>query len=214
MIECEHCGEEIESEEAYHEHLRLRHDEMPDTETDGTSWLDREQLLYFGAPIVAVALILVAGAGFVVLGGGSEAPGSADESEFCPEAETQPHDLGSVHFHGTISVSVHGSEHDLARFKYFLEDEYWHLEDPNDEGEYPTWHAHSKNVTLQYGLNSLSGFCAPNSSAVKINGTWYYDDDPGTTVRYLVNGKEVDPRTYVFEAGDEIRVVAESGKND
>lgn len=207
MNECEHCGEAFESEEACREHVQLRHDEIPDAGTDGTSWPGGDRRLYLGAPVAAVALIVVIGAGFALLGGGG-ASGTTHQAASCPEAETQPRDVGSVHYHGTTSVIVNGNEHELAKLKYYLEDEAWHVENANSAGDNVTWHTHAKNVTLQYALNSLDGFCAPNASAVQVNGTWYYGDDPSVTVRYLVNGQEVDPRAYTFEAGDEILVVA------
>lgn len=206
MVECERCGEEFESEDAYREHLQLRHGETVD---EGAS-SGREKLLYLGIPIVALGVILAVGAGFVFLDGGAGDTPTPGADSNCPDAETEPHDVGGVHYHGKMSVVVDGEEHDLARMEYFLVDEAWHLEDAPSEGENITWHNHAREVTLQYALNTLPGFCAPNASAVQVADAWYHDDDPGTTVRYLVNGEEVDPRAYTFEIEDDIRVVVET----
>lgn len=203
MPECRHCGETFEDEASLATHLAERHE-------GSLSRLDRRRAEAAGAAdggdgdastsgrvlrvAVPVALgVVVAGFLYVLL-----APGG-------PPAETgaasQPTDLYAVHYHGTMEVSVLGDRVDFSRDRYQLRADAFHFE--RNRGE--RWHVHARGVTLEWALESLGMDATADS--VTVDGSTYRDGDPGHDVRILVNGEPVDPRSYVLEQGDTVRVL-------
>ena len=105
------------------------------------------------------------------------------------------------HVHGDMTVTVDGDEVDFSQSRYQSNDRYFHFE--GGVGEY--WHSHSANLTLEYALDSLRGVNY-TADSLTINGTTYDESDPGTTVRYRVNGEPVTPGEYYLKDGDDITV--------
>jgi len=196
MDECDHCGASFDEEDAYLRHLRDEHaDDLSRIEQRRLDDLDDGD---GGIPTVAVVGIavvgvLIAGALAYVLLAGGGGP-SAD-------AEITPHDLRSVHYHGTMNVTVDGQTLDFSREQYQLQDDFFHYEG----GDGSRWHVHGQDVTLEYGLATLG--IETNGSAVTFDGTTYHDGDAGTNVTVTVNGESVEPEQYVLQEGDRVRVI-------
>lgn len=197
MAECDHCGRSFDDEEAYLRHLRDEHagdlsrieqrrvDDL-EADSEGVS-----TAAIYGATIVG---ILLAGAvAYVFFIGGGSADG---------DVKVEPHSSGSVHYHGTMNVTIEGQTLDFSRDRYQMQDrQYFHYE----AGDGSQWHVHGQDVTLEYALHTLDIQVTANS--VRFEGTTYSDDDEGTTVAFEVNGEPVNPRDYVLQEGDEVRVV-------
>ncbi len=196
MDECDHCGASFDEEDAYLRHLRDEHpDELTRIERRRVDDLDDGDggiptMAVVGAGVVGV---LIAGAlAYVLLAGGSGP--SAD-------AEITPHDLRSVHYHGTMNVTIDGQTLDFSQDQYQLQDDYFHYEG----GDGSRWHVHGQDVSLEYGLATLG--IEVTEDSVTFDGTTYEDGDDGTNVTITVNGESVDPAQYVLQRGDQVRVI-------
>lgn len=196
--ECDYCDRRFEDEEAYLRHLRDEHgDELGPIERRRVVALetrtDRSVAVYAGVVGVVIALGLFAYLLFSAGGGG----GTADDGD-----ETTPHDLWSVHYHGTITVEIGGERLDFSRDRFQMRADAFHFENGNGD----RWHGHAKDVTLSYAMETLGIDVTEDS--VTYDGTAYRDGE-GATVVVEVNGDSVTPEEYVLREGDEIRIVAE-----
>lgn len=198
MPDCDYCGSAFDEEEAYLRHLREEHaadlgpieQRRVESLDDGDGGVPRTAV--YASAVVGV---LIAGVlGYVLLGGlGS---GNADV-----DASITPNDVWSVHYHGTMNVTIDGRTLDFSRDTYQLRTDAFHYEQ-NDGSQ---WHVHAKNVSLEFALKSLD--VDPTADSITFEGTTYRDDDPGTNVSITVNGEPVDPRTYVLQPDDRVTVV-------
>ena len=112
-----------------------------------------------------------------------------------------------LHVHGSMEFVVDGDALDFSREKWQAAGHNSHF---HFEGGHATpWHAHSWSVTLAYGLSTLEGIDVTDESLTYENTTYAYDD-PETTVRFTVNGEEVDPTDYFLKDGDSVEVVVET----
>ena len=201
MPECKYCEASFEDEDAYLTHLETEHsDELGpidrrriDAETDagGTDWP-------IGLVVLGSTLVLIVGIIGIFMfspsGGGSSPPF---------QAEQQPSGLGSVHYHGTMEMVVHGQEVDFSREQYQMQADAFHFEG----GVGTHWHVHAQSVTLEYAMATLG--ITVTDSTVTYRGTTYRDAAPNTTVSITVNDEPVAPSEYVFQQGHGVRIVIE-----
>jgi sulfur carrier protein ThiS len=150
------------------------------------------------APIAlgALGLIVVAVVAYVVFfagSGGGEAGVAGQE----------PSNLGSVHYHGPMTMTVDGDRVDFSRSQYQLQNDAFHFEGGNGE----RWHGHAQGVTLEYATSTLG--IDVTESTVAFQGTTYRNSDSGTSVAVEVNGESVTPSEYVLQEGDRIRIAVE-----
>ncbi len=196
MPDCGYCEASFEAEAAYLEHLR-------ETHADELGPIDRRRVapdpsgglptgpLALGAVLLASVVVV----GYVIaLAGSGGAGGGAG-----------PHDVGSVHFHGTMEMVVDGHRVDFSQSRYQLQADAFHFE-ANDGLR---WHVHARGVTLAWAMDSLG--IGVTADAVAFEGATYDDADPATTVRVTVDGEPVTPERYVLREGDAVRIVVEVG---
>lgn len=195
MPDCDRCGESFADERARLQHVRDVHpDDFGSIErrrleqlADGDGSTNRRYV------IAAVGVVVLVGvAAFLAFSGGDSNPPT-------------PHAYGSVHYHGGIQVVIDGTELDFSRPEFQLQSDHFHFESGNGD----RWHVHSKGVTLAYAMNTLG--IEVTADSLTYQGTTYRDDEAGTRVRVRVNGESVDPRTYVLQPDDQIRIVVETG---
>lgn len=193
MPDCGYCDASFVDEAAYLEHLETAHEgELGPIDRRRVGTEDTG-----GLPTgpIALGLVLLAAAavvGYVVFlpgGGGSGAGG--------------PHDLGAVHYHGTMTVAIDGDRVDFSRTEYQLQADPFHFE----AGDGERWHVHARNVTLSWAMDSLG--IGVTAETVTVDGTTYDDADPGTDVTVAVDGEPVQPASYVLQEGDTVRIVVE-----
>ncbi len=201
MPECRYCGETFDSEDAHLTHL-------DETHADELSRIDQRRIeqqaadgatsrpLIYGA-IVAVLVIAVAGYLVFGTGGGESQPDEAQPSLTTPRA------VGSVHYHGTINMTIDGEQVDFTQSKYKQprENPAFHFEGMND----PRWHVHAQDVTVFYAMSTLDIKVIPGE--VVFDGVVYREQDPGIKIRIAVNGESVDPREHVLTDGDHVKIV-------
>jgi sulfur carrier protein ThiS len=201
MPECSYCDAEFADEAAYREHLR-------DAHADDLDRIDRKRAGLDGSdedgPPLALYAVLVGGVLLALVGvylvAGGSSPGSNGS------AAAAPHDLGSVHYHGTIQVTIDGQSLDFSRDRYQKLDRHFHFE--SNEGE--RWHVHGQGVTLEYAMGTLGIDVREGGDVVAFDGTTYRDGDAGTSVSVTVNGEPVTPSEYVLQKGDRVRIVVET----
>jgi len=194
---CDYCDATFDDEDDYLAHLAAAHDgelgavdrrrvAQAVDDTDG----GRATGAFVLGAILAVAV--VAGGGVILLstGGGDDSP-------------TQPSDVGSAHYHGTIEVVIDGRQLDFSQREYQLRADAFHFE--GGDGE--RWHVHARGVTLEYALSTLG--IDTNGSQLSFGGTTYRDGDSATTVAVTVNGDSVTPSDYRLRADDRVQVVVE-----
>jgi hypothetical protein len=199
MAECDHCGMSFDDEAEYLRHLRDAHPgDLSRIEQRRVEELESESdsegvptVAVYGATVVGILLAGAIAYVFFLSGGGA-----GDES-----VKTEPTNLRSVHDHGTMNVTIDGQTLDFSQQQYQLQDDYFHYEGGSGE----RWHVHGQQVTLEYALSTLGIHVSENS--VTFDGTTYDGDDEGTTVTFEVNGESVNPRNYVLEDGDHVRVI-------
>ncbi|MFC7193641.1 hypothetical protein ACFQL4_01705 [Halosimplex aquaticum] len=212
MPDCDYCGATFDGEGAYLDHLAAEHEgelrsidqrrvEDHDAESEGSPLGPAVLvgLLVFSGALVVYVTFLMGGSG----GTGAASPGAGSGSAF-DDSVAQPSNLGSVHSHGGITVTIGGQELDFSKQEYQLEADPFHFEN----GDGSTYHVHAQGVTLEFALETLD--IGVTDSSLSFRGTTYNETD-GDTVVYEVNGQEVDPESYTLSDGDEVRVVAESG---
>lgn len=195
MPECAYCGETIDGEAAYLDHLREAHlDELGPIDRRRVS-TDEGGLALPTGPL-AIGVVLLASAvvvGYVIFlpGGGGAGPNEG------------PTNLWGVHYHGTIEVIIDGERLDFSRDRWQLRADAFHFE--GNEGN--RWHGHAELVTLAWAMDTLG--IDVTATTVTYEGTTYDDAGPDTMVSVAVDGEPVDPATYVLEEGDAIRIVVE-----
>ena len=127
-------------------------------------------------------------------------------------APITPHDVGAVHYHGTMVLEINGVTYHFGdRPKYAEErtgNEKFHF---HTDGKRDRWHVHAEDVTIAYAANTMPDFDV-TAHSVSFEGHTYSGDEPGTSVAVTVNGTEVDPATYVFEPGDEVVVIVKTDR--
>ena len=192
--ECGHCGRQFDDEETYLRHLESEHaDELGPIEQRRVATLGDDGDGPGAAVYVGVLGVFAIGGLLAYLlffsGGGA---GSGQDG---------PYDVGSVHYHGTIDVTIDGQELDFSRQRFQYEADPFHFEDGDGE----QWHVHARGVTLSYAMGTLGIEVTENT--VTYEGTTY-GDDPDETAVVEVNGESVTPDEYVLEEGDHIRIVA------
>ena len=201
MPECSYCDAEFPDEAAYHEHLRTEHaDDLDriDRKRAGLDVADEDD-----SPPVALYAVLVGGVAlalvgvYLVAGGGGGSGGSG----------AGPHSLGSVHYHGSIQVTIAGQTLDFSRSGYQLQNDYFHFEGGNGD----RWHVHGQGVTLGYAMETLGIDLSDGGDTLTFDGTTYRDSESGTTVTVTVNGEPVAPSEYVLQEGDSVRIFVETG---
>lgn len=217
MVECRYCGREFDDESAHQDHLRETHaDELGpidrrrlESEESGRS---RTPLVLAGIVLV-LALGVMVGAGYVLLGGGGSggndagaaggsASGGGDPTapgNVAAVART-PTGVGSVHYHGTIEMRVTGQSVDFSRSEYQLQADGFHFEN----GEGTRWHGHAQGVTLEYAMSTLD--IGVTRDSVTFEGETHRDGENATVV-VEVNGDSVAPSEYLLQEGDRVRIV-------
>lgn len=217
MPTCDYCEKAFPGEEAYLDHLAAAHQNelgridshrvrrYREARTSGVSRI----AVAVGA---VVALALLVGGGYALAGGtavfesGGDAPfqgGDGGDGSAEAAAAPTPHDLRSVHYHGTIEVIVDGQRVDFSRDGYQHRERFFHFEG----GEGRQWHGHARGITFETAMATLGIGVTENS--VTYGGTTYADDE-NARVSVTVNGDVVTPRTYPLQKGDDIRIVVES----
>jgi hypothetical protein len=213
MPECNYCGESFADEDAYLDHLAADHEEGE------LSRIDRRRVASHAGdddgglplgPIVIGGLILFSAAviGYTTLFMG-DTPNQFDITQV---AQTPADNVGAVHEHGTINVTIDGETLDFSRPRFQNPQQYraFHFEGGNGD----VWHKHASGVTLEYAMKTLG--IETNRTAVAYDDTLYKESDPGTEITFMVNGREVDPTTYELQGvestanagqGDHIRLV-------
>ncbi|MFB6118798.1 hypothetical protein [Halosegnis sp.] len=203
MPHCDHCGASFDDEEAYLSHLGADHaDELGRIEQRRVDALEDDGVGVGSAPLAigAVAVVAVALVAYLVFFTG----GSAGVPDSVEQVTQTPSEVGSVHYHGTMTVRIDGERIDFSQDRYQLADRAFHFE--GGDGE--RWHAHARGITLEYALSTLE-------IGVTADSVWYdgtrYTDGENANVTVTVNGEPVDPTTYVLEADDTVRVIVETG---
>lgn len=195
MPDCGYCDDTFDDEATYRAHLREAHaDELGpidrrrvDTESGGG--------LPTGPLAIGVVLLVAAAVvGYVIFLPGGNAGSDAG-----------PHNLGGVHYHGSMEMVIDGERVDFSQSKYQLQADPFHFE----ANEGTRWHVHAEGVTLAWAMESLG--ISVTADSVTFEGTTYDEADPDTTVRITVNGEPVTPSSYVLQRGDAVRIVVEIG---
>lgn len=203
MPDCDYCSESFGGESDYLDHLAADHE-------DELGPIDRRKVENRGAgptdllanlPTGPIALVLVIAAtvGVIVyvtffLGGSGTGTGPGSG---------QPYNIGSVHYHGTMEMSVLGDPVDFSQDRYQFSTtgvRAFHFEG----GGGRRWHAHAQGVTLHWAMQSLGINVTRNT--VTFEGTIYRDSDPNVSVAVTVNGQSVTPSKYVLREGDQVRI--------
>lgn len=202
MPECSYCGDTVPDEEAYLAHLDEEHrDELGRIDRRRVEAREQETTRRVSPLAIAVFAILLVGAGAALLFVGGEEDG---EPTYDP----------SVHVHGTMTVTIDGTEVPLSESAEFVEnDEIFHFHgyEMDRYGEH-VWHIHGTDVTLQWALATLGIEVDEEGTTVRYDGETFDDDDPNTTVTILVNGDPVDPGTYELDGvGPEDQAAAGAG---
>ena len=199
MHDCSYCDSSFSDGDEYLDHLATEHGDQlgaidrrrVENHTDSSD----SQLI--DSRIVPLVVVFVLVIGFMVVafvipaatGGGGSAPPSGE-----------PTAVGSVHYHGSMTVEIDGRQLDFSRSRYQLRDNAFHFEG----GRGHQWHVHAQGVTLQYALETLG--ISVSESQVVFEGRTYDDAVSGTSVAILVDGTAVDPATYVLDRGDSVRI--------
>ncbi len=208
MPDCDYCDAEFDDEQSYLKHLKKEHEgELTRVDQRRVEDVDAGGFSIPTGPAILVAVIgsvflLMIYVVFVLGSGGGAGDG--------------PRQLGSIHEHGSIEVTINGNSLDFTRDEFMLRDDFFHFEDQTGN-----WHVHGRGVTLEYAMGTLG--IGVNESCVSYEGRTYCDSDPGTSVTIEVNGNSVDPGSYVLDGtesatsanqGDHIRiVVSQSGSS-
>lgn len=204
MPTCDYCGETFADEESHLDHLADAHEgdlgRIDQRRVDDHRGGDAEGINVTRAAAIAgivTGLFLAVGAFVMFTGGGGGQTSTASQ------AAPTPHDLGDVHYHGSLEVVVNGQQVDFSKDKYQLQERFFHFEGGNGI----EWHGHARGVTLKRAMATLDIGVTKNS--VTFNGTTYTDGE-NANVTIVVNDEPVNPRTYVLQDSDNIRIVVES----
>lgn len=204
--ECDYCTAEFDDEETYLRHLQAEHaDDLGPIEQRRVAKLTDDDdggrvVMYAGA---VGTLALVALLAYVLFFFGDGGTGTDNTGESADE----PYALNSVHYHGTMAVTVGGQELDFSQQRFQMQADAFHFEEYNGQ----QWHVHAKGVTLGYAMETLG--IEVTDDTVTYDGTTY-GDDPGERATVEVNGESVNPSEYVLEEGDSIRIVAGTNESE
>lgn len=199
MPECDYCEESFESDAGYLRHLKTAHEgELSRVDRRRVEDIEEESSVSVGAAVLVVTLVAAFGiVAYVVVSAGG-ASGGSDE----------PTALGSTHEHGTVQLSIAGSEIDLNQEQYLENDDYFHFHG-NDDSEFGyVWHVHGQGVTIQYALETLGIAINDDGTELEFDGVTYSADESGTEIVIEVNGESVDPGEYEL---DGVEPVPEAG---
>ncbi|MFB6299012.1 MAG: hypothetical protein ABEH65_01990 [Halobacteriales archaeon] len=202
MPECQYCDASFDTEDAYREHLESEHqselgpidrkrlglESIGETDDEGLS----TGVVVLGL-VLGVAVIVAGGVVFLSSGGSSSSV----------DADQQPTNVGSVHYHGTIEMVVNGERIDFSRDRYQLQAEAFHFEG----GDGTRWHVHAEGVTLEFAMATLG--IEVTETTVTYDGTTYRDSSSAYSVTITVNGEPVIPSEYVLQPDDRIRIIVE-----
>jgi hypothetical protein len=196
MVDCDHCGDSFDDDDAYARHLADAHD------PDELSRIERRRVENLqaesagnGLPVSTGVVLVGVVAVVAVLGGATLVFGGSGGSSDGGETRT-PTNLGSVHYHGQITMVVDGRTIDFSRPQYQLQSDFVHFEGGNGR----RWHAHSQGVTIEYFMSTLGFQLTENRFS---DGETTVTDDSGV-ISIRVNGRAVDPRTYVLQPEDDV----------
>lgn len=198
MTDCDYCSdpESFSSESEYLQHLSDQHyDSLSAIEkrkVDSNVHSDSDRNW---APILGVtAVVLIVGA---VLWLGFASSNSSPETD----GNTEPN-LGAGHNHVPISVTVDGQQIDFSQQQYQLADRHIHFEG----GGGSTLHLHATSVTVEYALERIPNVGDVDDNSAEFDGKTYSTQN-GDTVKFVVNGQEVDPTSTVLQDGQNLKVV-------
>lgn len=197
MPECRYCSESFDDDEAYLDHLAAEHyDELGRIDRRRVDQRESDGLPTLPLVAGAVIILIIGAAGVVAFGGGGQGGDSGDAQL------PSPHHVGSVHYHGTINMTIDGERVDFTenRFKRPRENPAFHFEGAND----PRWHVHAQDVTVAYALATLDIKVIPTE--IVYDEVVYREQDPGIRIIIEVNGESVDPRQHVLADGDHIHI--------
>jgi hypothetical protein len=192
MPDCSYCGESFDSEDAYLAHLEAVHEgELGPIDRRRIGDETEEGIGLRGILLAAIVVIPVVVAAYVLFFTGGS-----------------PSNVGSAHTHGTINVTIGGTELDFSRAEFQVADDAFHFE--GGDGE--IWHVHEHRVTLEYAMQTLG--IEVTEDTVRYDGETYTEEN--ATVIVEVNGEPVDPASYELSGasvanaddGDHIRIVA------
>jgi len=206
MPDCSYCSESFEDEDAYLAHLKAAHegelgpiDQRRIGGDEGESGFGTRTVLLGLLAVIPIVVVV-----YVLFFTGST-PGNAS----LDQPQTQPTGIGTVHEHGTINVTIDGTELDFSRDEFLRPREYqaFHFEDRSE-----IWHVHANRVTLEYAMWTLG--IGVSEDAVRYDGETYRDGENATVI-IEVNGEPVDPTEYVLsgasaanaDQGDHVRIV-------
>jgi hypothetical protein len=213
MPECDYCADSFPDEEAYLRHLADEHegelsriDQRRVERLGGASGSESEMSsnAKVGLAGLSVVMVLAVGlTGYLVVTGGSS--GSTDE----------PTQVGSVHEHGRITITIEGESLDLLASEFRLADDAFHTEGSEQiSGDTYLWHKHAQGVTLQYALGTFGIEVDDAGTELTYDGTTYRADDPGTTIEITVDGEPVAPGEFELDSvTDETAAINGEGQN-
>ncbi len=220
MPECDYCAESFADEDAYLRHLADTHegelsridqrrvdDTLASGSDDGMSANAKVGL----AGLSVILLLAAAVTGYLVATGGnvSDPPNENDSGI------EQPTQVGSVHEHGQITITIDGESLDLLSSEFRLAADAFHTEGTKQvSGDAYLWHKHAQDVTLRYALDTFGIEVNDAGTELTYDGTTYNANDPGTTVEITVDGESVAPGGFELNSvTDEAAAIRGEGQN-
>ena len=218
MPECDYCADSFADEDAYLRHLADEHegdlsrldqrrvdDALSGGSADGMS--SNAKVGLAGLSVIMLAAVALTGY-LVVTGGDASGPSSQDGIE-------QPSQVGSVHEHGQITITIDGESLDLLADEFRLADNAFHTEGTKRvSGDSYLWHKHAQGVTLRYALDTFGIAVNDAGTELTYDGTTYNADDPGTTIEITVDGESVTPGGFELNSvTDEAAAIRGEGQN-
>lgn len=189
MHDCRYCGEAFDDESRLLAHYRKQHmGELGPVDRRRVGADQPGRKLPLSALLVGGAVLLIVALYVFVF------------TSPAFEQRNAPSGLGTVHEHGTATVTVDGATLDFSDPRYGDLDSCFHYH----TGEGDVWHIHCQGVTLGYAMGTFG--VGISDAGVTVDGTEYRYDDPNAVVRVTVNGQPATASTPIAD-GDEIEVV-------
>ncbi|WP_435195434.1 hypothetical protein [Natronomonas sp. EA1] len=189
MQHCRYCEETFDDESRLLAHYRKHHEgELRAVDRRRVEASAPSRSLPTGALLVGGAVLLIAALYVFVF------------TSPAFEQRNAPAGLGTVHEHGTATVTIDGAQLDFADPRYGDLDTCFHYH----TGEGNVWHIHCQGVTLGYAMGTLG--IGISDAGVTVDGVEYRYDDPNAVVRVTVNGRAASAGTLIAD-GDEIDMV-------